>query len=259
MSALPVFEKIRNFRDCGGYVTQTGRSIATRRLFRSAHHTRATDSDLEGLAELDLAAIVDLRMVGERATSPSRRAPNFGGRVIEHERDRTNGLPPHLAAMHDGTADAETTAVWMAEIYRGIPFDPANTDIFRRFFKCLAAGDGPVLVHCAGGKDRTGFLVALTHHMLGVAREDIAENFLATNEDVWRDELVCEIMHNALAKAGKPVSFEAVKKSLLVEMSFLDAAFDAITQRCGSLDRYLEDEIGVDRQMRIAVERCLLI
>jgi len=30
-------------------------------------------------------------------------------------------------------------------------------DLFARYFRTLAAAEGPVLIHCAAGKDRTAF------------------------------------------------------------------------------------------------------
>ena len=39
-----------------------------------------------------------------------------------------------------------------------------------------------VLVHCAAGKDRTGILAALTHHVAGVHPDDITADYLLTND-----------------------------------------------------------------------------
>lgn len=48
--------------------------------------------------------------------------------------------------------------------------------------KAIATGDGPVLVHCAGGKDRTGVTIALVLSLLGVEREAIVRDYVATGE-----------------------------------------------------------------------------
>ena len=56
-----------------------------------------------------------------------------------------------------------------------------HIDLFSRYFHALAEAPGPVLIHCAGGKDRTGILAALTHHIAGVMRQDIVEDYLHTN------------------------------------------------------------------------------
>ena len=59
---------------------------------------------------------------------------------------------------------------------------PPPRTCFRRYFQALAAAEGPVLIHCAAGKDRTGILAALTHHLVGVHADDIVADYLLTND-----------------------------------------------------------------------------
>ena len=80
------FDSVHNFRDFGGYAAGD-RRMATGRFFRSANHALATDADLERLAGLNIAAVVDLRRPDERARQPSRRWPGFGGLVVENHDD----------------------------------------------------------------------------------------------------------------------------------------------------------------------------
>src|SRR5580704_18282515 len=79
MDRLLRLEGVENFRDFGGYATVDGRRLKRGRLWRSAAHGRATDADLDAIAALDLAVIVDLRRAGERERQPSRRHPAFRG------------------------------------------------------------------------------------------------------------------------------------------------------------------------------------
>jgi len=50
-------DSVLNLRDFGGYPTADGRRIVRGRLYRSAHHGRATPTDLEALAALELSGI----------------------------------------------------------------------------------------------------------------------------------------------------------------------------------------------------------
>jgi protein-tyrosine phosphatase len=69
----------------------------------------------------------------------------------------------------------------MTALYGEMPFAPSHLDLFAQYFQVLAESDRPVLIHCAAGKDRTGMLAALTHHLLGVSRDDLLADYLLTN------------------------------------------------------------------------------
>ena len=84
---LHAFEAIDNFRDYGDYATTAGRRVRPGRLFRSAHHARASEADLARVAALNLGAVVDLRRPGERRDQPSRR-PGWLVRPGDRWRDR---------------------------------------------------------------------------------------------------------------------------------------------------------------------------
>jgi protein-tyrosine phosphatase len=42
--------------------------------------------------------------------------------------------------------------------------------------------DGPILVHCAAGKDRTGIVIAVLLSALGVSEDDVIADYLLTGE-----------------------------------------------------------------------------
>lgn len=60
--------------------------------------------------------------------------------------------------------------------------------------RLAAYGPGPLLVHCAAGKDRTGVAVALLLRAAGVTRDAVAVDFDATNHHrpALRDRLVAQ-------------------------------------------------------------------
>jgi hypothetical protein len=60
--------------------------------------------------------------------------------------------------------------------------------------RVAAHGPGPLLVHCAAGKDRTGVAVALLLRAAGVRRDAVAADFAATNDHrlALRDRLAAQ-------------------------------------------------------------------
>lgn len=250
------FEAIENVRDFGDYGGAGGSRVAGGRLLRSGHHARATDADLERLAGLGVSTIVDLRRGAERREQPCRRYPGFAGQVIEGG-DDGYGEAPHITFLKNTDLTPESVRAFMLQTYRDMPFDDRHLELFRQYFAALATGEGAVLIHCAAGKDRTGLLAALTHHLLGVSDEDLLEDYLLTNTAVRLAERAPEIAGRIRAAYGKQASEAAVIAFLGVEPGFLEAAFASIRDAYGSVDAYLEQALGVDHARREAVAATL--
>jgi protein-tyrosine phosphatase len=249
MTRILAFDAIDNFRDYGDYATAAGRRVRPGRLFRSAHHARAEAADLARLAALGIGTVVDLRRPGERRHQPSRRHDGFGAAVIESDHD-DGGEAPHITFLKSADLTEESGRAFMHEAYRRLPFEPPHLDLFSRYFRALAEGDGAVLIHCAAGKDRTGLLAALTHHLLGVSRDDMIADYLLTNSAVNLETRAPDIARQLEAMTGKRASHGAVVAFLGVAPDFLETAFTAIEARHGGLNAYLEQALGVDAALR---------
>jgi protein tyrosine/serine phosphatase len=241
---LPPFQAIDNFRDYGGYAV-AGARVARGRLYRSAHQARATEADLAQLAQLNIATVVDLRRPSERRDQPSRRPSGWAGRVIESAHD-DGGEAPHITFLKTADLTEDSGRAFMTGTYRRLPFEAAHVDLFSRYFRALAEDAGPVLIHCAAGKDRTGLLAALTHSLLGVSRDDLINDYLLTNIAVDLEGRAEGIAKKLTEMTGRSASHGAVVAFLGVEAEYLDGAFAEITARHGSLQAYLEQALGVD-------------
>jgi protein-tyrosine phosphatase len=235
---------VENFRDYGDYPTRAGGRVVRGRLYRSAHHGKATAQDLAAIAALDLAAVVDLRRPLERDSEPTPRPEGFRGQVIECDLgDRAEA--PHVAFLRETDLTPDSANAFFLDYYANAPFEPRHLELFRRYFAALGEVDGPVLIHCTAGKDRTGLLAALTHHLLGVHPDDIAADYLLTNQAARLEERAPTVAENLEKLLGKRPSDVAVRAFLGVDAAYLDAAFRAIAARHGSTEAYLA-ELGVD-------------
>lgn len=250
MTLSPVFQFVRNFRDCGGFSTADGRTMRKGRLYRSAQHNEASDSDLVTLATLGITDIVDLRRPNEREKYPSRRWPDFKARVVEHAGIDGVELPPHLAAFANAGESGAAAKAAMLQIYRGFVVDPMITDLYRDYFRTLAEAKGAVLVHCAAGKDRTGLIVALTQYLAGVKHDDILANYLQTNHSDYVTPAVIAGMRAYSAQEGRAFCDDAIMAVLTVTPEYLDAALAEIEARHGRVETYLRNAIGVTPQLR---------
>ncbi|RZI99616.1 MAG: tyrosine-protein phosphatase [Brevundimonas sp.] len=243
------FDALDNFRDYGDYATAAGRRVAPGRLFRSAHQARVSDADLEKFAAFDIGAIVDLRRRGERRDQPSKRPAGWTGQVLESDLG-FDGEAPHITFLKTSDLTVDAGRTFMTGVYRTLPFDPAHIDLFGRYFRVLAETDQAVLIHCAAGKDRTGTLAALTHHLLGVHRDDMIADYLLTNTAVDLDRVAPRVARQLQDMTGRVAAHDAVVAFLGVEPVYLETAFAEIEARHGSIDAYLEQALGVDAALR---------
>jgi len=242
-------DAVENARDYGDYATAAGRRVRSGVLLRTAHHARASDADLQRMADWGVGTVVDLRRPSERRQQPSRRPAGFSGRVIEVAHD-DGGEAPHLTFLKTTDLTETSGRGFMIGAYQSMPFDPGHLDVFARYFRALGEGEGAVVIHCAAGKDRTGLLAALTHRLLGVAHDDLVEDYLLTNAAVdlaGRAPAIAKQLH---AMTGRVASDAAVTAFLGVEAAYLDAAFAVMVERCGSVETYLEQALGVDAALR---------
>ena len=256
MNATPRLEGIQNFRDFGGYKAGAGQ-LKTGRLYRSAQHSFASDADLEHLHQLNLAAIFDLRRPSERERRPSRRHPRFAGATIEADGEYESDIKWE-DFIQTSDHSAESFRTYLTEFYKTAPFAPRHIELFSRYFTTLAETDGPVLVHCAGGKDRTGMICALTHHLAGVSEDDLMADFLATNDFVRHDEIGPMWAKDIALECGREPKVENLVVAMSVEPGYLHAAFNAIRVQYGSIDAYLEKALGVDDVRSAAIAEKLL-
>lgn len=242
------FEGIENFRDFGGYATACGRGVRHGVLYRSANHAYATEADLQRMADLGLAAIIDLRRPDERAREPSKRWPGFAAAVVEN--DTLSDHPDWLTAMKD----AEVSAKWFYEdgirYYERAPHEPRHVELYREYFRTLAEVDGAIVVHCAAGKDRTGLICALTHHVAGVHPDDIMADYLLTNDEARIARKMAFLEGWLRDVAGKTVDEAGVRTAVSVHPEYLETAFKVIREQHGSIDAYVRDVLGVDDALR---------
>jgi protein-tyrosine phosphatase len=157
-----------NLRDLGGLPTRNGSTTRPGVLYRSdAPH--AGDRAPEGFAQWPPAAVIDLRDTVEYGTEPHplvdvsvvHRIPVLEG--IRHIVNERNGLDALYQSLLDGAAKK------LVEIFR-----------------IVTQTEGPVLIHCAAGKDRTGVACALLLSAAGVEAGSIVADYVRTDRNMHR-------------------------------------------------------------------------
>ncbi len=247
---------ILNLRDYGGYAVAGGGHVRRGRLFRSADLSNANDQDLAIVDELNLSAIIDLRSSEERSTRPSRRSPGSQAKTF-HVAAPSEAAAPHIAAM-TGPRDAASVRERLIRYYTEAPFRDAQRQGFRLLFETVIESDGPTLVHCAAGKDRTGMAVALLLAALGVDPVDIVADYMLTNTCGSLDARAEAFAYSVSHHFGHSPSEDVLRAALMVDHDYIDAMFRAISSHCGSVDRYIEQKLLISPSKRQSLAEGLL-
>lgn len=154
-----------NARDLGGTPVGNGARIRRGALVRTDSHERLTPEGVARVHTYGVSRIIDLRRELECTTKPSPFA----------------GSSAYLNLPVQDPADPDNEALSLADIY--LTMLDARPTLFAEAVRAITdAPDGAVVVHCAGGKDRTGMVVALALSAVGVAPEPIAADYALTEE-----------------------------------------------------------------------------
>jgi len=236
-----------NFRDFGGYAASGGR-VRHGLLFRSDRLSRLTEADLRVLQPLGLRLIIDLRRSSERAQAPTAWYGSDAPRQWHVPLFEDDGAPTSLIqlAADPQSRTAQATAELMRTVYRRLICEPRPQAHFAQILQHLCDEQTPpVVVHCSGGKDRTGVLAALVHSALGVHKDDILEDYMLTAKYYDASHLLRERADQILDTHGATMSDEALAPVFTVQPSYIEAAFEAADTQFGSVSAYLE-HLGMD-------------
>ena len=248
---------LKNFRDLGGLPTRSGARVRPGRVYRSAQPAGMTPQALEQAVAMDFRLIADLRHPAEQAASPSPWPGAWETRIVRHGAEATGTLAPHEALMALKPRTAGDIDAFYLDFYRGLPFDAAYRGVFARTLNALGDLDGPLLIHCTAGKDRTGMLAGVILEVVGAPREAILADFLlsGTANDFGAGDPV--VLARLRAFFGFDVAPEVLDRMISVQPDYLPAFFDTVEEEAGGMDAWLDD-IGVDARRREALRQALL-
>lgn len=223
-----------NFRDLGGYLGHQGRSVRWRMLFRSDHLAGLTPDGLQGLQALGVRRSADFRGVQERSAD----AYAWEGLQIHALTVEPTVVQKALALVQaGGRLSVADSVVMMQDTYRS--FVRQNAGQFAQLFRLLLEDESPTVFHCTAGKDRTGWAAALILETLGVARTDIEQDYLLTNQFYRRPPAMA-------SRAAQSVPQEILDVLWRVQPAFLSSAYEMVEREHGGMQSYLREVLQLD-------------
>ena len=234
-----------NFRDFGGYRTPGGRAVKWGYLYRSGQLSGLSDQDISLLESLELDLVCDFRRVEEQQGDPSRlpagRPPRTASLPIV---PGSNARFFEEAQGQGSVGNPEAMFDFMLDINRD--FVEAQSETYGRMFReILALQDARFLVHCAAGKDRTGFAAAIILLALGVERDVVMRDYMLTKRFFDPAREAQRLKHKY---AMEHLETASVLPMLEVHEAYLLRALESIDASYPSVEAYLEEALGVGPQ-----------
>jgi rhodanese-related sulfurtransferase len=208
-----------NLRDVGGLPVVGGGRVRAGRVLRSAAPLPG-DAVPDGLT-WPPAVVLDLRSAGE--LGDVHPLASTGARVVN--------VPLLEALRPDAHPVRDLTDLYRVMLDQSAP---RFVDVLRE----VAASDGPALLHCAAGKDRTGVSVALVLRLVGVEHEHVVADYLATEKEYDAIDARLSQGPGAAHRAQLPASFfttpvEAIE-SVLERWDGVDGGVEGWAARAGA-------------------------
>lgn len=225
-----------NVRDLGGLPTGEGGETRRGAVVRADSVRQLSDDGWRALVDHGVRLVVDLRGDHEREEDPPAELPVEVLHVpfMEASEAEWEEIAEELEAAAAAAPDVATAT---RDAY--LIFLARFKDNVAASLRAVAqAPAGGVVIHCVGGKDRTGLLTAFLLHLAGVDEKTIAEDY-ALSEDRLRER------HEAWFEAAESEEeLERLRRIAQTPPESMLGVFAELRRRYGGVEQYLR-EAGV--------------
>jgi protein-tyrosine phosphatase len=239
---------VPNLRDAGGYMTSDGAVVRRGLAYRSSGLNPVSPDDTEKIVRLGLKTVFDLRTAEEVKARPDELPASVRRIWLNVLADAEESGPALLERLLRDPKQANTALgggkaeAMFEQAYRDFISLPSAKRAYRELFVALAQRDQlPALYHCSTGKDRTGWASAALLTLLGVPKDKVMEDFMRSNEYILP---AYERKIDAFVAAGGDRSI--ILAIFGVKKDYLEASFDEMQKRYGTIENYFAQALGID-------------
>jgi protein-tyrosine phosphatase len=242
-----VWDGCLNVRDLGGFRTDDGEETRFGSIVRADSVRQLSDDGWAALVDYGVTTIVDLRGDQERQEDPPYEVPVEVLHVpfMEATEDEWKEIEDRLDAVVRAAPDVSTAT---RDVYL-IFLEHFKDNVAAGIRAVANAPEGAVLIHCMGGKDRTGLLSAFLLHLAGVDVDQIADDYalseirLRPRHDEW------------FASAESDEELARLQRIAQTPAASMIGVFEELERRHGSVEGFLRDAGVTDDELRRARAR----
>jgi len=242
-----VWDGCLNVRELGGLPTADGGETRRGAVVRADSVRQLSDDGWRALVDHGVRLVVDLRGDHEREEDPPAELPV---EVV------------HVPFMEASDAEWEEIAGELDAATAAAPDDATATRdayliFLERFRDNVAASlravanapEGGVVIHCVGGKDRTGLLTAFLLRLAGVDEETIAQDYALSEERL-------RARHEAWFEAAESEEeLQRLRRIAQTPSESMLGVFAELKRRYGGVEEYLREAGASDEELELARAR----
>lgn len=258
-----------NFRDCGGYETIEGRRVKWGLLYRSDQLSSISERDVAFLKNMGLKTIVDYRSKSEASAAPNKEISDANTYSLDPYAktaqlaagsidDDVNKSILDLLKEHkfypEKYGDPEEN---MYKQYKKFIYSDSSKKAYRELIKLILDEHNlPLVQHCRGGKDRTGFGVAIILLALGVREECVIYDYtLTTQYRVTKNKKQMNLYKKYTKDEQTLTLLSTLQQSKEI---YMETAINEMKKTYGSIDSYLKDALGIDQDVKEKLKEIFL-
>jgi protein-tyrosine phosphatase len=221
-----------NVRDLGGHPMCGGGETRYGAVVRADSVRQLTEEGWQAAVDYGIRTAVDLRGEHELADDPPAELPVAVVRVPFMEATKDDGRA--TAGELEAIAERSGSHAEMVRDFYLFFLERFSKNAAASFRAVARAPEGGVVVHCVGGKDRTGLLCAFLLDIAGVDEEEIAADY-ALSEERLRPR------HDAwLAAAETEAERERIRRIARTPPDSMLGVFAELRRRYGGVAGYLQ-------------------
>lgn len=219
------------------------------KIYRMGKLFGLNDAELKYLQQLGITDCVDLRSRAELDREPDPRLPGW----------RYHHLP--LSSTSLGLQE-------VLSLYRLLAADPEREDpleyLSRAYESMLEQGvgelrhiiellvsreDSSLLLHCTGGKDRTGFVAAILSKSAGCSDQEVLAEYLRSRKEPEPLEKILEsYIQRFKSSFDVDVPREAARVFIDAHSRPIERLLKALEETYGGIEEYLKDRLRLDHK-----------
>ena len=221
------WDGLLNVRDLGGHSTEDGSETEYGQVVRADSIRRLTDAGWQALLDYGIKTIIDLRTDQELEADPPAEMPLEISHISLFDED-----PLVFMKVESVAEDAPDAATATRDVYL-IFLESFKHNVAAAIRAVAQAPEGGVVVHCMGGKDRTGLITAFLLHIAGVDTEQIAADYALSEERL-------KPRHEEwFASAETEAERERLRRIAQTPAESIVGVFEELERRHGSVEGYL--------------------